>query len=166
MSGCSTSLPDRRRINWGPILKPKGPWSPLVNVGATPAKVAKRCAGIVYLSTPYIEAAQVRGVWRVERSTRASVLASVEACQLASLGCTSLSPAVLMAEMAHARVLFEGGPDPLDRAYWEEWTQPFLSAASAVVVPAIEGWDRCAVVWRDLRYALGHNLPVYVYAQP
>ncbi|MBN8293252.1 hypothetical protein JI664_14855, partial [Rhodobacter sp. NTK016B] len=61
-------LPDQKRIDWAPVLNPKGLWSALVVAGSSPDRVSRSCAGIVYISAPYHAEAQIRGAWRVERS--------------------------------------------------------------------------------------------------
>lgn len=152
------------RIDWAAVLDTRGRWSALVTVGSSPERAARHASGIAYLAAPYHEAAQLRGAWRIERSVRASTLASYERLRLADCGVTALCPAVDMAEMAHARVLFPDGPDPLDRRFWSAWATPVLSAARLVVVPEIEGWECCPMVWSDVVFALVHQVPVHVYA--
>ncbi|PWE26662.1 DUF1937 domain-containing protein [Pararhodobacter marinus] len=156
-------LPDQKRIDWAPVLNPRGPWSALVVAGSSPARVSRNCAGIVYISAPYHAEAQIRGAWRVERSVLMSIRAANEVGRLAACGCTALAPTVQIAEAAHAKVLNDDTPDPLDRVFWDAWSQPILNVAALIAIPDIPGWDRCPMVWRDLRFALAHNLPVHIY---
>jgi len=159
-------IPQEARIDWRPVLNPRGPWSALVTPGSGPERVAKHAAGLVYVSAPYLEKVQIRGAWRFEKSVGCSTEASRERLRLAACGVTTVCPAVDMAEMAHARAALhreDEAPDPLDAAYWRAWSNPLLSAARLIAVPAIPGWDSCALVWRDLRFALTYNLPVHVY---
>lgn len=157
------ALPPADRIDWRAVLQPRGPWSALVTVGSSPARVAESAVGAVYLSVPYALEAQIRGTWRVEQSVRASVLAAIEMALLAASGCSAQCPAILMAEVAHARVLVEEAPEPLDQRFWMDWSQPLLNAARVLAIPSLPGWDRCPMVWRDLRHALTYSLPVHVY---
>ncbi|WP_068305322.1 DUF1937 family protein [Pararhodobacter sp. CCB-MM2] len=165
LSGTPVPLPPLKRIEWEPILAPKGVWSALVTPGSSPDRVHRHAAGMVYLSTPYQLEAQIRGAWHIDASVRASTLASVEVARLAAAGVTAIAPSVMRAEVAHARVLVEDAPEPLDAAYWAEWSMPILRLARLLVIPAIAGWDRCPLVWRDLRHALAHNVPVHVYGE-
>ncbi|MCA2012414.1 DUF1937 family protein [Cereibacter sphaeroides] len=165
LSGTPVPLPPLKRIDWRPILNPKGQWSALVTLGSSPARVHRHAAGMVYLSTPYQLQAQIRGFWRIDASVRASTLASIEVAQLAAAGVTAIAPQVIRAEIAHARELVEDAPDPLDAAYWAEWSLPILRLARMLVIPALAGWDRCPLIWRDLRHALAHNVPVHLYAR-
>ncbi|MCA2014396.1 DUF1937 family protein [Cereibacter sphaeroides] len=159
-------VPPEARIDWRPLLDPRGRYSALVTTGSSPDRVRRHCSGLVYLCAPYVHEAQIRGVWRVERSVRISVLASVERARLAACGVTALCPAIDIAEIAHARVLVDDAPEPLDMTYWRAWSQPILNVAALLAVPEIPGWDRCPLVWRDLRFALAQNVPVHVYSEP
>lgn len=158
-----SALPAEGRIDWRPVLAPAGRWSALVRAGSSPAEAARHCAGFAYLSVPYHHGSQIRQAWRIERSVRVTLQAAIEEARLADCGITAISPAVHRAGIAHAGALTEDSPDPLDRRFWDDWSQPLLNAAALLVVPAIAGWDRCPTVWRELRFALRHNLPVHVY---
>ena len=43
-------IPQEARIDWRPVLNPRGPWSALVTPGSGPERVAKHAAGLVYVS--------------------------------------------------------------------------------------------------------------------
>lgn len=166
ISGTPVPLPPMTRIDWRPILNPKGHWSALLTLSSSPDRVRRHAVGMVYLSAPYQFEAQIRGVWRIEASVRASTEAAIEVAQLAACGVTAVAPNVMRAEVAHAAKVVDGAPDPLDAAYWAEWSLPILRLARLLVIPAIPGWDRCPMIWRDLRHALAHNVPVHLYAGP
>jgi len=115
------------------------------------------------LSAPYFSEAVIRDQWRMERSVRASMFAAIEVARLAALGCCAVAPAMVIAGVAEAGALLDTPLDPLDLRFWAEWSHPLLSAASMVVVPEIDGWQRCPLVWRDVVFALEHNVPVHLY---
>jgi hypothetical protein len=150
-----------RNPAWREVLQPGGPWSPLVVTGSSPDRVSRHADGLVLLAAPYL--ARLRDTWRYEQSVRASVMASIEMARLAGCGVTAVAPALLIAEIAHARTLVEDAPDPLDHRLWSDWARPLQVAARLVVVPAIDGWDRCPLVWDSVRMALARNKAVHVY---
>lgn len=156
-------LPPEGRIDWRPVLAQGGRWSALVRAGSSPAEAARHCVGFAYVSVPYHDASQIRQAWRVEKSVRVTLQASIEEARLAESGITAICPAVHRAGIAHAGMLVEEMPQPLDGRFWDSWSQPLLAAARLLVVPDITGWDRCPTVWRELRFALCYNMPVHVY---
>lgn len=164
-AGLPADLPDEARIDWRPVLAPGGAWSALVHAGSSPALAARHCAGFAYLSVPYHDGSQIRQAWRIERSVRIAMCASIEEARLAEAGITAICPAVNRAGIAHAAALIDDPPQPLDARFWAAWSQPILTAARLLVVPGIDGWDRCPTVWRELRFALRHNMPVHVYGR-
>jgi len=149
--------------SWAEVLAPGGAFSPLVVLRSSPDGVARAHRGWVLMAAPYLSEVKLRDAWRYERSVRASVLASVEVARLAECGVTAVCPAITQAEIAHARDLLAAPPDPLDLGWWASWCAPLMVEARTVVVPAIDGWQRCPLVWRMVATALGQNARVHVY---
>ena len=152
-------------MDWQSVLAPEGRWSALVRAPSWPELVSRHCCGLIHLAAPYINTAALRDQWRMDRSVRASMRAAIEVARLAALGCTAISPAIVLGEIGHAGVVMDEPLDPLHLPFWRAWSQPLLNAASMVVVPAIDGWDSCPLVWHDVCFALGRNMPVHVYAR-
>lgn len=140
-----------------------GRWGDLVRFGAGPEAVARYSGGrLVYLATPYSK--QVigpGGVWDFGLSAEASVRAARWAAQVARHGATAVSPIVMAAEMCHSARLL----DPLDEPFWGRWCAPLLAASGTVAVPAFAGWQRSRGIWREVCWALQHNLPVMFEAE-
>ena len=154
----------RSAIDWGPVLEPGGVWSPLVHVGASPEVVARHNAGLAYLATPYTKEVLTGGKWDFNKSVAASLIASRHVLLLMREGVTAVSPIVLAAEALHAQPSVPGRKvSPLDHARWTDWCRPMFAAAKLVVVPNIPGWDRSEGIWAEVRAALAHNTPVFVY---
>ncbi len=117
---------------------------------------------LVYLASPYTKVVQENGVWSARRSAVAAGAAEFWASRLAFHGVCAVSPIV----QAHRMVMVDIGEvlDPLDTDFWTGWCAPILAAASAVVIPPIEGWKESAGVWREARMALGAVKPVWILA--
>lgn len=148
---------------WGPVIAAARRGDlPLLRLGMTPEEVARVAAGIVYVATPYSRiAVDAEGAWDYAASYQAMMAARAEALQLVTRGVTAIAPIAIAADACHATFDL----DPLDDAFWTRWCAPLLAAARVVVVPAIEGWDRSAGIWREVRAALGANKPVHLYAE-
>lgn len=157
------------RIDWPALARGGAVGSGLLRFGATPAQVARRAGGMVYLATPYSrEVVDSAGRWRLERSIDMALRAAQAAAELAALRVTAVSPVVLSAEMCAARDLRPGAGaeiDPLDQRFWGAWCAPILRASCAVVVPQIEGWQCSTGIWREVFWALERNMPVFIYAE-
>lgn len=155
----------QHNLDWRGIMAPGGAWSALVRTGSDPETVARHCGGVAYLAAPYAEQAQARRSWQINLSAMVSVMAARELLRLTSVRVSAVCPTVLRAEALHVAGTVDGAQvDPLDHAFWADWSIPFLIAARIVVVPAISGWQRCPMVARDVQWALDHNVPVHLYA--
>lgn len=151
-------------IDWPSVLRPGGAFSPLVHAGADATMVARHNIGLAYLATPYTREVLVKGKWSLERSVALSVMASRHMLQLMRERVTAISPIVLAAEALHAQSCTNGRRlNPLDREFWEDWCRPILNEATMIVVPDIPGWDRSDGIWAEVQWALGRNIPVFVY---
>ena len=162
---------------WGPILAAARAGDlPDVRIGATVSSVAKEFGGRqpVYLATPYSrEAVDDLGAWCYDRSRAMQRAAAHAAAELYRVGVSAFSPIVQSAAMVHATGSFVGDDrsgvrfvasiDPLDSSAWSRWCQPFLNTCGAVVIPEIDGWDRSAGIFAEVRYALQRLLPIYIY---
>ncbi len=157
-------LADPSGATWREIITGGGLWSVLVSAGSSPARVADHARGLVFMASPYAEEVHIRRAWRIERSTRMSILAARELHRLRLAGVTAISPVLMMAEMCHAAALLADPPDPLDTGVWERWAAPLLNVAALVVVPDLQGWARCPLILAQVRRALRHNVPVHLYA--
>jgi hypothetical protein len=153
------------QMDWRAVLAPGGRWSPLVTAGSSPARAARHAVGLAYLAAPYAREVALRGDWRLERSVRMEMLAEIELARLWQAGCVAVCPAVQRAGMAGVAGMAGLTVDPLDDAAWEPLATPLRHAARLVVVPALQGWDRCPAVWADVQWALSCNVPVHVYAE-
>lgn len=165
------------RPAWGPVLvAARAGDLPLIRVAQSPALVAQTYGGAqpVYLATPYAkECTDVLGEWSYDLSRAMGRRAEVAAADLLAHGVSAFAPVALGAAMIHATGAFHGGArggvrfeprlDPLDAAAWSRWCMPFLNSCGAVVVPNIPGWDQSGGIWSQVCYALGRNVPVYVY---
>lgn len=156
----------RAAPDWPAILAPRGRWSALVQTGSTPALVARHAAArAVFLAAPYLSDVAIRQEWRVERSVRLGLMAAREVMRLRLLGVTALCPVVMQAAMCEAACLLPEGPEAMmDRAGWDDWSAPMLGASNLIVVPDIQGWDRCPAILGQVASALGRNVAVHVYA--
>lgn len=150
--------------DWSALRAADGPFCELIRLGSSPELVRDNAAGLAYLAAPYAGVVHIRNAWRMDRSVRLSAMASIEVTRLAMAGVTAVCPAVQIAEMCHAGSMLAERPDPLDCAFWTQWSWPLLNCAKVVVVPDFDGWDRCPQVWSDVRHALRYNLPVHLYA--
>ena len=162
---------------WGPVLQAaRRGVLPLVRVGASPASVAQSLDGRrpCYLATPYSrKVVDAQGIWDHHRSVQAMIGAARAAADLLQVGITAISPIVQAAAMLHAKSALVGQPDggtrwiagidPLDGALWQRWCAPLLAVSAAVVVPDLAGWDRSVGIWVEVRFALDHDIPVFVY---
>lgn len=149
------------QIDWhGVIARHRGS---LITTGSAPVQVARHCAGFAYLAVAYDLEVRLRKDWRLERSTRQSVLAARELAFLYAAGVTAVCPTVQRAEILHAAWTIADKPDPFDAKFWGARSLPFLNAANIVVVPNVQGWERCPMVWRDVNIALQGNVPVHLY---
>jgi hypothetical protein len=153
------------QMDWRAVLAPGGRWSPLVTAGSSAARVARTPAGLAYLAAPYATEVALRGDWRMERSVRMVTLASIEMARLLRAGIIAVCPTVQRAEMAQVARLAGIVLDPLTDPVWADLATALRNAARLVVVPAIQGWDRCPAVWADVIWALERNMPVHVYAE-
>lgn len=128
------------------------------------------CPGYAYLATPYsLRAVDERGRWCFDRSIQAMEEANSWAWRLTRAGLSVVSPIVLAAEMVHLEyagdVAHPDALDPLDHEAWTGWCRPMLSAAAAVAVPPIAGWDASRGVWGEVVSALRAGKPVYVLGE-
>lgn len=153
---------DQVEIDWRGVLRLHG--GGLLIAASRPSRVAQHCVGFAYLAVAYDLEAQIRKDWRIERSTRQSVLAARELSRLYSAGVTAVCPTIQRAEILHAASTLTGKIDPFDAAFWGARSLPLLNVASIVVVPDVQGWNHCPMVWRDVSIALHHNVPVHIYA--
>lgn len=152
-------------IDWRPLLAPRGKWSSLVRVGSSPARVAHHHAGKpAFVAAPYIEECHDARGWRVDLSVQQSLLIAREVLRLRLSGVTGICPVLMLASMCEAGMLVPDAPAPADRAGWDEWAQPILHTAGQLVVPDLPGWNRCPLIWRQVQWALAHQVPVHVYA--
>jgi hypothetical protein len=150
---------------WQDVLAPQGPWAGLVTAGSTPAGVARICVGLAYLAVPFAAEVQLRGVFRADRAVRLTARAEIEALRLWLAGCVAVCPALQRAGMAAVSGLVGAGVDALDDAAWADLSDRLRGAARVLVVPQVQGWDRCPAVLADVRWALSRNVPVHVYAE-
>ncbi len=148
--------------DWRPVLQAGGRWSALVRPGAGPRDVPQ--GGIAFLAAPWLGEVTVRQELRADRAARLGMMVSRELVRLQARGVTAICPVLLLDWMATAGPLVPGAAVPCDREAWEAWSWPILAAAASVVVPDVQGWDRCPSVWAQVSRALQHNLSVYVYA--
>lgn len=163
---------------WGPMMDAAQRGDlPGLRFGCTPEAVAAAFGGWqpVYLATPYSrECVDDLGAWDYGRSMHMVRVAARAANDLRAVGVSAFSPIVLSGAMVHDTgvyaasdtswgVKFAPSVDPLDDTAWSRWCQPFLNTCGAVVIPAIDGWQRSAGIWAELRYALDRQLPVFVY---
>ncbi len=153
------------QMDWRAVLAPGGRWSALVTAGSSPARAARCASGQVYLAAPYAREVALRGDWRLERSVRMQMQAEIELARLWQAGCVAVCPAVQRAGMAEVAGLAGLTLDPLDDAAWAPLTEVLRQAARLIVVPAMQGWDRCPAVWADVVWALEHTVPVHVYGE-
>jgi hypothetical protein len=155
----------RADMDWRAVLAPGGEWAPLVTGGSSPARVGRSAVGLVYLAAPYAGEVALRGGWRLERSVRFVTLAAIEMARLMRAGCVAVCPVLQRAEMAHVAGLAGLEVDPLADRDWDDLTDRLRCAAGLLVVPQMQGWDRCPEVWADVQWALARNMPVHIYAE-
>lgn len=153
-------------------LQPDWPWlranhsgNILLHVDCPLEEVVRRVGSrLAYLATPYTKAVRTDDrLWDRGLSLDIEAQTARWSRAFAIAGVTVASPIVMSCAMC--RVDLEGQLDPLDERFWARWCQPMLSASGAVVIPAMEGWDRSLGVWREACWALLHNVPVYLVAQ-
>lgn len=151
-------------LDWRAVLAPNGRYSALVHLGSSPAKVARHCSGLAYLAAPYSSEVTIRQSWRIERSARVETWALHERTRLLAAGVTSVCPTIDRAGMSYTAGMMQGGAlDPMDADLWARWSQPMLNVSALIVVPEIDGWNRCPDVWAAVVWALDRNTPVHVY---
>lgn len=148
--------------DWGPVLARDGRWSALVRTGSRPRLVPR--GGIAFLAAPWLGEVSIKQEFRPRRGVQMEHVVAREMLRLMSAGVTAICPVLLQSAMTWASPLVSGSVDPLDSAAWEAWARPFLNTASVVVVPDVQGWDRCPAVWSQVSWALERNVPVHVYA--
>lgn len=153
-----------RDLDWGAVLDPRGPASALVVTGSDAGRVARVCAGWAYLAVPYAGEVALKASWRLERSVRFVNLAGMAAAQLTEAGCDVLCPVIQRAVISHAAGLARVDLDPLRAEAWDRLADRMRGVASVVVVPDLQGWDRCRAIWADVAWALERDVPVHVYA--
>lgn len=127
--------------------------------------VARSVRGrMAYMATPYtLEVLDADQQWDRTRSFEIETRTARWARDLAMEGASVVSPILQACAICHADI--EGHLDPLDDCFWARWCQPMMRAAGSVVVPPMTGWDRSRGVWREVCWALEHNVPVYLVAQ-
>lgn len=155
-------------MDWRAVMAPGGRHSALVTTGSSPLRVARNAVGLAYLSAPYAGEVALRGDWRFDRSVRILTCVSREMLRLAKAGCYALSPVMQQAEMAQVAPLArqEGiEVDPLADPVWRELAVRMRQVCGLVVVPDLQGWDRCPAVRADVAWALERNVPVHLYAE-
>ena len=145
--------------DWPAILTPGGRWSTLVRTSAGPGDVAP--GGLAFLAAPYLAEVEIRGEWREWRSSMMGVAIGREMDRLRQRGISAVCPVAMQAWMMTAAPLAAGQSATPDD--WSAWARPFLVAAARIVVPDVQGWDRCPQVLDQVRYGLKHNLPVVIY---
>lgn len=153
-------------IDW-PGLIARGCASGLVRTGIAPTTAGIHCGGtLAYLAVPYAREVAIRDIWRPERSVRIGLEAAWHQAALLRAGVASVCTVVARDAMCTASLMLpegEGRLDPMDRALWRDVAGRLLGAAGAVIVPAIDGWDRCPDVLAEAVWALAHNRPVLLY---
>lgn len=152
-------------MDWRAVLAPKGRFSALVTAGSSPARAARHAMGLAYLAAPYAGEVALRGDWRFDRSVRILSLVAIEMARLLKAGCVSVCPVLQRAEMAQVGRLAGVDVDPLADPDWPGMAVVLRNACGLVVVPAVQGWDRCPAVWSDVVWAIEHDVPVHVYAE-
>lgn len=156
--------PAPSRNDWNSVLSSKSRYAALVHSGASPASIGANNVGLALMLAPYLEEAHHRQKWQLSRSCRVSTWAALELARLRQAGVTAICPTVEIAAMCEVVGLIEGGPNPLDRDGWDVWVRPILHAASYLIIPKIDGWDRCPVIWGQAHWAMARNMPVHIYA--
>lgn len=151
-------------LDWRAVLAPRGRWSGLVTAGSSAARAARHAAGLAYLAVPYQAEVALRGDWRLERSARLEVEAGVEAARLLECGCFAICPVLERAAIARVAGIAGLAMDLLADPAWSEMAVRMRRVAALMVVPALQGWDRCPAIRTDVAWALEHNMPVHVYA--
>ena len=166
--------PATNQPDWPAILAPGGRWSALVRTGAGPVDVPRQ--GLAFLAAPYLaEILAGTGKWTAWRSDLMSVAIGRELERLRRAGISAVCPVAMQAWMMTAGLLTGSevnplsppGPAPADPAPadWADWARPFLLAAARIIVPDVQGWDRCPVVLDQVRCGLERNLPVVIYGR-
>lgn len=163
-----------REFSWSSLMQAARRGDALgIRFGADPAYVADviGTGGFVYLATPYSKRVKDRlGHWELGLSARVAAEAAVEVGRLKDAGVSAFSPIALSADVVHAtlqmRIRAEPVPrhDPLDAEAWLRWCMPFLTAARAVVVPDLMGWDQSHGIREEVLAAVEIKLPVILYA--
>lgn len=153
---------------WAVMMRNAARYAGQITFGATPADVAARVGGLVYLASPYSKLVCDRaGVWDYRLSYDAQRAPAVECLHLMRLGVTAVSPVVQSVELIHASMTGIAPiptVDPLDADLWQPWCNRLLDAARAVVVPEIHGWSDSVGVMAEVERATARQMPVFVYA--
>src|SRR5690606_32616652 len=131
--------------DWGPVLARDGRWSALVRAGSRPRLVP--AGGIAFLAAPWLGEVSIKQEFRPRRAAQLELVVARELLRLMSAGVTAICPVLLQGAMTSATPLVSGNVDPLDAAAWEAWSRPLLTGCSVIVVPDVQGWDRCPTVW-------------------
>ncbi|MBB5515786.1 hypothetical protein FHS89_001806 [Rubricella aquisinus] len=119
---------------------------------------------LAYLATPYTRlVVDVRGQFDRYKSLDVELRTARWSRAFALQGVTVASPILTACSICHADT--ENAIDPLDDPFWARWCQPMLEACGAIVVPPMEGWAASRGVWREVSWALQHDVPVYLVAK-
>lgn len=132
--------------------------------GVTPADIAARIGGQVYLATPYSKrVVGPDGRWCPSRNNHLLVEAASEWRAMARAGVSAVSP--ILAAAAALTPDVAGRPEdlsPLDAAFWTRLDAPILAASAAVAVPDLPGWHESEGIWHEVNTALKYNKPVFM----
>lgn len=151
--------PDRPNYDW---LSREHGRGALLHVDAGFDATIAACRGrLAYLATPYTRNVIDRdGLFSPVLSMEMQTRAARWAWRFAIGGVTAMSPIVQACSML--AVDFEQHLDPLGDAFWSGWCQPMLMASGSVIVPAIYGWEKSTGIWREVCWAIDHNVPVWL----
>ena len=149
--------------DWRSVLRKDDRWSALVRTGSSPRSVP--AGGFAFVAAPWLGEVLIKQEYRPRRAAQLGVMLSREIVRLRAAGVTAVCPVLMQEWMTTASGVMPGSIDPLDAAGWEAWAQPFLNSASSVVVPDVQGWNRCPTVWSQVSWALARNVPVHLYAR-
>jgi len=148
--------------DWPAVLARGGRWSALVRAASRPAAVPQ--GGLAFLAAPYLAEVSIRAEWRADRAARMGMAIARELIRLRAHGVTAVCPVLIQDWMMTAAPLAHGLVVGQSREDWEAWARPMLHASQVLVVPDLQGWDRCPTIRAQVGWALDHNLPVHVYA--
>lgn len=152
------------RIDWAALRPLYAGWG--LRQDASLGDVAHHCRGhLTYLATPYSRQVvdHEDGAWDPNLSDDLGMVAAKWSRDLAIEGVTAISPILICVEMI-ARD-FTGALDPLDHMFWSTWCRPLLRRSEVVIVPPIPGWDESLGVWQEVRWALMHQVPVFLISE-